>query len=347
MGNSSLVVAELDAAHEKKWLAYVNDSPSATFYHCIEWKDVIENTFSHRTNYLMALENDEVRGILPLVHLKSLAFGSILCSMPFLNYGGICADTEAAEIALLEEAKKILKRKRGDYVELRQTRKLFSETPFKLAKVSLSVELRPEPDEVWDGFDRKHRSAIRRIAKNGFSIEFGRAELLPAFYSIMSSSWKELGTPFYSYSFYEEIFRKLGNSVEIALVSLNGSPVASAMTGFFKDMVEGLWLGYFRDYAKLQPGYFLYWEMIRRYCILGYKVFNLGRSTTDSGGEFFKKKWNATTRQLYWEYILNGKKKIPELNVQNPKYKVAMKVWSRLPAAFTNILGPHIAKNIP
>jgi hypothetical protein len=39
-------------------------------------------------------------------------------------------------------------------------------------------------------------------------------------------------------------------------------------------------------------------------------------------------------------------KRVPELNPLNPKYRLAIKLWQRLPLAFANLIGPHIAKSL-
>lgn len=347
MPDNGLIITELDRGRIPAWEKYVNDTPHATYFHRHEWKDIIEESFGHKTRYLMLAENGKVRGILPLVHVKSPLFGSILCSMPFLNYGGICADDEMAEDMLLKKAQLILKETGGDYLELRQVKKVAADLPHKLSKISLSVELSPDPETVWNKFDRKHRSNIRRSEKNGFEIKFGGKELMPEFYSLMMKGWKEHGTPFYSYKFFSNLAGRLGDSIGIYMISHGGMPIATAMNGYFRDTVEGLWLTQLHEYSKLQAGYVLYWEMIRRSCEMGFRTFNLGRSSADSGGELFKKKWNASPRQLYWEYLLNKRKRLPELNVDNPRYQLAMKVWRKLPAGITNAIGPHIAKQIP
>lgn len=347
MGENGFSITELDHGNAAEWEDYVKESPDTTFFHRHEWKDIIEASFGYKTRYLMLKENGKVRGILPLVHVKSPLFGSILCSMPFLNYGGVCADTETGEDLLLKKARSILTEIRGDYLELRQIKKVGTDLPHKLSKVSLSVELNPDPTAVWNKFDRKHRSNIRRAEKNGFDIRYGGAELMPEFYALMLKGWKEHGTPFYSYKFFGNVAARLGGSLGIYVIRHGDTAVATAMTGYFKDAVEGMWLTQLHEYSKLQAGYVLYWEMIRRCCEMGFRKFNLGRSSADSGGEMFKMKWNAFPRQLYWEYVLNKRKQIPELNVENPRYKLAMKVWRMLPFGLTNTIGPLIAKQIP
>jgi FemAB-related protein (PEP-CTERM system-associated) len=41
----------------KNWNSYILIHPQGTLFHCIEWKNVIENTFGHRSYYLIAESN--------------------------------------------------------------------------------------------------------------------------------------------------------------------------------------------------------------------------------------------------------------------------------------------------
>ena len=87
--------------------------------------------------------------------------------------------------------------------------------------------------------------------------------------------------------------------------------------------------------------------MIKHACENGYRHFHLGRSSVDSNAEQFKKKWNAHAHQLYWQYMLNGRSELPELNVNNPKYQLAIALWKKLPLPVTQWLGPFLARSIP
>jgi lipid II:glycine glycyltransferase (peptidoglycan interpeptide bridge formation enzyme) len=136
-------------------------------------------------------------------------------------------------------------------------------------------------------------------------------------------------------------------SIRIFVVDHKGFPVSAALNGYFRGIVEGMWLGTRPSHRELEPSYVLYWEMIKDSCERGFQHFHLGRSTVDSGGEIFKKKWNAYPTQLYWQYIVRNGRPMPQLNVSNPKYKLAMSVWRRLPRSVTRVIGPLVAKGIP
>lgn len=60
------------------WQQYVEKTPAATFFHQVEWQEVIERSFGHKTYYLYAEQQGQITGILPLVHIKSLLFGNAL-----------------------------------------------------------------------------------------------------------------------------------------------------------------------------------------------------------------------------------------------------------------------------
>jgi serine/alanine adding enzyme len=104
---------------EKIWNAYVWNSNSSTFYHQIGWKNVVEKTYKHKPVYLIAKEEGELKGVLPLFFMKSMFFGKKLVSVPFAPYGGVCAENETTEDALIEEAKRITEESGADYLELR------------------------------------------------------------------------------------------------------------------------------------------------------------------------------------------------------------------------------------
>jgi len=342
-------IKHLDNSNIHQWENYVNAHPDATFYHRHEWKEVMEESFGLKTYYLLAGDKNTVLGILPFVHLKSFLFGSIFCSMPFLNFGGICADNEKAEKALLSEASKIVKTSGGDYLELRHKKRSSADIPVKTNKVSMTLKLDQDTDVLWNNFKTKHRTNIRRACKNGLKIRVGNKDLLNEFYDIISIGWRDLGTPLYQKSFFENILDVFEESIEIYLVYYEGKAIATAFNFLFRNTVDGMWTYSLKEFSKLQTNYFLYWEMIKRACEKGYKLYNLGRSTSGTGATFYKKKWNAVTRQLYWEYILNESigNKLPELNVDNPKYQPAINTWRKMPVWFTKIIGPYIAKNIP
>jgi FemAB-related protein (PEP-CTERM system-associated) len=340
-------IVECDDARREVWNQFVNRHPEATFYHRFEWRSVNRTCFGHGSAYLGAFEDDWLVGIFPIVQVKSRLFGNIACSMPFVNYGGPCADRADVEAALLDEAARVVERWGCKYLEIRSIKDLGARFPSSERKVSMALELDPNPDTLWNAFKHGHRQAIRKGQKGGFVTKFGGADLIDDFYTLLAESWRDLGTPIYAKSYFDAVVRAFGPYIRVTVVYHDGRPIATAMDGIHRDTVEGMWLAQRMAYRNQNVGYLLYWDLIRNACERGFRHFHLGRSTANSGGEMFKKKWNAEARQLYWHYILQPSQSIPALNVDNPKYRLAIETWRRLPIGLTTMIGPSIARSIP
>lgn len=318
-----------------------------SFYHLYEWRHVNERAFGHRTFNLAARRAQQITGILPLVLVESRLFGRILCSMPFVNYGGPCASDPDTAGALIDEAKKLAKEHRADYLELRCAQAAPTDLPASLRKISMTIPLAADPDTIWNGFTSKHRKNVKRAYKNELAVKKGGVELLPVFYSLMEQSWRNLGTPLYARSYFDLVLRTFPESSSVFVCHRNEEPIAVALTGYCNGIVEGLWAGGGALARQLDANYVLYWEMIRDACLRGCHSFHLGRSTADSGGEEFKRKWNAEAQQLYWYFHRPAGGEMPALNVDNPKYKLAISAWRRLPLWTTRLIGPLLARSIP
>jgi len=61
---------------------------------------VVKKTYKHKPIYLVAKENGEIKGVLPLFLMRSVIFGKKLVSVPFTPYGGVCADNETIDTHL-------------------------------------------------------------------------------------------------------------------------------------------------------------------------------------------------------------------------------------------------------
>jgi hypothetical protein len=78
----------------------------------------------------------------------------------------------------------------------------------------------------------------------------------------------------------------------------------------------------------------------------GYRVFDFGRSKKGTGAFSFKKNWGFTPEPLHYEYRLRRADGIPDHNPLNPKYRLMIAAWKRLPLPIANTLGPFIVRNL-
>jgi FemAB-related protein (PEP-CTERM system-associated) len=345
--NAMSVVLCTTPADRERWEQYVDAHPDCTNYHRLGWKSVIEESFGWPTFYLMAVDAQRVRGILPLVSQKSLLFGNFLTSMPFLNGGGIVAEDSAAEQALVEEAARIAVRLKAQYVELRHRRDHGLNLVQKTHKVTVVLPISADEDEMWKALDTKIRTKIRKSMKLGLQAEFGGKELLGEFYEIFAENMRDLGTPVYAKAFFSSILDTFPNDTYLCVVRHDGKAIAASFLSGYRDRVEAVWSSSINKYLPMKPNMFLYWNL---FCSAGqrnYKLFDFGRSTIGSGTHTFKLQWGSDTVPLYWDYWVPPDRTLPGLNPDNPKYQLAIRMWQKLPVPVTRFIGPHIVRCLP
>jgi serine/alanine adding enzyme len=330
------------------WDRYVLSHPGASGYHLMAWRRVMEDAFGHATFYLMATDEDQtVRGVLPLVFFSNRLFGRLLVSMPFVNYGGLLADSVEAQSALLTAAVDLAKEQRAAHIELRQSEELDLGWPVKQHKVSMRLELPKHFEMFWEGFPSKLRSQVRRAQKAGMIVRSGGEELLDDFHRLLARNMRDLGTPVHARDVFETFLRTLPEETRICIVSMAGEPMAAGFLYGFRDALEIPWAAADRRHKELSANMLLYSAALEYGCRAGYRVFDFGRSTPGSGTYHFKQQWGAKPFPLHWYYWLSNGGSFPEINPQNPKFRLAIEVWKRLPVSITRIVGPSIVRNIP
>jgi serine/alanine adding enzyme len=344
-----VIVALLKDSHdEAMWDQFVLGHPLASGYHMLAWRGIITKVFGHRTYYLMARdEGGMVHGVLPLVLTKSPMFGCFLTSMAFLNYGGVLADRANVRLALLAAASETAKRVGATHIELRQTEPIETDWPVRPRKVSMRLALPPDYETLLKAYPSKLRSQIKRAQKEGMDVRIGGEELLEDYYRVFSRCMRDLGTPVYGKGFFNSIVGTFPKDVRLCVVSLKGVPLASGLLYGFRGVLEIPWAASDKRFSRLAPNMLLYSAVLEFACREGFKEFDFGRSSVDSGTYRFKQQWGASPRQLYWYYWVAEGKSIPELNPDNPKFKAAISVWQHLPLPVTNLMGPHIVKYLP
>ncbi|MGA2631635.1 MAG: FemAB family XrtA/PEP-CTERM system-associated protein [Terriglobia bacterium] len=331
----------------RRWQAFTEGLSAGEHYHRWGWKQVIENAFEWPTYFLMAEEAGEVCGVLPLVWQKSRLFGNFMTSLPFLNGGGIAASSREAEEALLARSIELAKSLGAKHIELRFRHKPNLALPVKTNKVAVTRPLAPDSEATFQGLPHKVRTDVRKAMKSGFAAEWLGQEALDDFYRIFAINMRELGTPAYGKNFFREILSAFPQNSAICLIRLHGKPVAASFLMGHRETIEAGWSASRYEYLALKPNVFLYWSI---FCLAGekgYRTFDFGRSSVDSGTYRFKMQWGSQETQLYWAYWLPEGAELPELNPQNPRYRLAIKVWSQLPVALTKALGPPISRCLP
>ncbi|RMH08936.1 MAG: FemAB family PEP-CTERM system-associated protein [Nitrospirae bacterium] len=330
------------------WDHFVSSHPQASVYHLSVWRHIVARACGKPWYVVGVIEDGRVRGGIPFVHMKSALFGNFLVSMPYVNYGGLLVEHESLVQPILDESVRLAQRVAARHIELRHLQDYCPTWPSRTEKVSMWLDLPPTSEALFQRFKPKLRSQIRKGEKNGLHVREGGIELLDDFYAVFAQNMRDLGTPVYNKLFFQLILEAFPKSARLMVVTdAHSLPIAGGFLLGFRNRLEIPWASSLRQYNRLQSNMWLYWHCLRYGCEQGYEIFDFGRSTVGSSTFKFKKQWGAVPVKHYWHYWLEGSHKLPRLNPDNPKFRLAITLWRHLPVSVTRLVGPAIARHLP
>lgn len=339
-------LALADSAQCRAWDAYVTAHPEGTFFHRSGWARVVERVWGHRCRLLAAWRGTQLVGVLPLGEIDSLLFGHSVCSMPFAVYGGVLADDETIAIELEAAGERWAKEQGASHLELRHLgSQRHPEWALQDLYVTFRKALSPDNEANMLAIPRKQRAMVRK----------GQAQGLTAcvdpdarrFFALFADNVHRHGTPAMPLAWFQGLLDEFGPDAEVLTVcNASGHPVSSVLSFYFRDEVLPYYAGDDLAARDLAANDFKYWALMQHAVERGARLFDYGRSKVGTGPFAFKKNWGFVPKPLHYEFRLFQGGDLPQHNPNNPKYKLMIEAWRRLPLAVANRLGPPIVRNL-
>jgi len=212
--------------------------------------------------------------------------------------------------------------------------------------VTFSRPISPSEEENLNAIPRKQRRMTRQGAKFSLRAEFGLRHL-DLFYDIYAQSVRVLGSPVFPRRLFAAIADEFGKDCQLLTVWKDTEPVSGVLTLFFEDQVLPYYGGARREALQYAVNDFMYWELLCHAAKAGYRVFDFGRSREGTGAYHFKRHWGFEPVALPYQYVLLNDSRMPDLSPANPKMRLAVEAWKRLPLPLTKLLGPRLTRYLP
>jgi len=351
LGRNSMTVSirEMVETDKENWNAFVRAHPDGTFCHLAEWKNVIEDGAGHRCPYLLAEENGQILGVLPLTLRKSALFGHALVSSMFCVYGGALASTVDVYERLDSVAWDLAQHHNIDILEYRTVKADHKDDASWQVMAgnaaTFQKPLQSDPEAILLDIPRKQRAVVRKSLKNELHACFEPD--LDSFYHLYAVSVRNLGTPVFPKKLFAAMLRHFGKDVEIQIVKTKeGVAIASLMSFYFKDRVLPYYAGGNEHARKYGAHDYMYYQLMIRAVEKGKSFFDFGRSKEGSGPYKFKKNWGFTPTPLEYEVKITPGAAIPDLSPNSAKYRLMVEVWKKLPLPLANLIGPVLARHL-
>jgi FemAB-related protein (PEP-CTERM system-associated) len=309
-----------------------------------QWYYAIQEAYGHTPLYLEGEDGAGHQAILPSFLIRSRVFGTVVTSMPFLDAGGPCGSSPSLARTLVASLLNEAAERGARLVEFRCTVPMDLPLLPKGDKVNLCLQLPKTPELLWRQLDTKVRNQIRKAERSGLSIEFGHAEKLNDFYEPFVHNMRDLGSPVHALGFFQTILTVFGDNAQVILVRKGAKAIGGLIALTFKDSLIVPWASSFRQYLPLCPNMLLYWETLRLGCLQGFRRFEFGRSSRNSGTYRFKRQWGALEEPLFWYTIPINRYKVKQLPITSKRVTLLTNIWRHLPLYVTRCLGPKIRR---
>ena len=331
------------------WNEYLQKWGYDGFHLRNQWANVFHGALKHQPRFIWAKSGSQIVGVLPLMLVSGPIFGKFLASQPYLNTGGVLADSTVIAQQLIDHAVELADELEVKHLELRH--ECHIEHPKMNAtateKVHMRLRLPTTSELLWDSLKSKVRSQIRKpLNDKQLTAEFGRHELVDDFYNIFCRNMRDLGTPPFAKSLFRMMLDEFPNEAEICTVRYDEKPIASGflLHGPGTTLIPSA--SALREYNKTSCNMLMYWHALKRATERGQQFFDFGRSSVDAGTHKFKKQWGSEEYPAIWQYY-SRKGSVTDARPNSGKYDAVIATWKKLPVWLTKLIGPGIVRGIP
>lgn len=273
-----------------------------------------------------------------------MLFGHALVGLPFASYGGVVASDAEVAFALETEAVRLSRALGVDYLELRNTTKQ-QDWPVQDLYVAFQMPIPAVLDEKMLGIPQKRRNMVRKALKLGlFAVPDDTvANFFPAF----ARNARDHGTPTLPRRYFERLCAVFGRDCGIVSVYDNQHRCVSSILCFVhRQHVLAYYAGELPEARGIAANDLKYWEVMKWAQSRGCAVFDIGRSKKGTGSYEFKRLWGFEPVQLHYQYVLTRHKTIPQKNPMNPRYRLLIGAWQKLPMPVANFFGPFLVRGL-
>ncbi|WP_417621667.1 FemAB family XrtA/PEP-CTERM system-associated protein [Parasphingorhabdus sp.] len=343
------ILARAEANELARIEAFVSESPEGTAFHRPAWVLGVSKACGHEWRYLLVEDGEGIlQAILPLNLIHSPLFGRALVSSGFAVGGGILTNNDRATQLLADEAWRFAERHSFPTVELRGGP--LPDDQWQLRQGVYAGFVTPLADDAESqllAIRRRQRAEIRKGLKNNLTVRVGTDRQDRAdHYAIYAESVRNLGTPVFPQTLFDEILDRFGEDADILTVLHEDKPVASVLSLYHQAAVMPYWGGGTWDARRLRANDVMYYSLMNHARERGCKFVDFGRSKIGTGAYSFKKNWGFEPQPLAYATRTAEGVEARDVNPMSSKYRMQVALWQRLPLSVANRLGPMIAKGL-
>jgi len=252
---------------KQAWDQYVLAHPKGITYQLFAWKEAVEKAYGFKSHYLIAQNQNQITGILPLIHVKLPFLSGNFVSLPYCDAGGPLADSEEIQKNLILKALSTSKENNIKNTVIRSGSPIAGIDPElteNKQKVRMILSLPKTSEDLLTSFKSKLRSQIKKPIRDGLTIDHGGIELLNDFYPLFSENMRDLGSPVHSKKWFKNILELYNKNSRLFIVKMpDQTPAAGGILLCHPKTISVPWASSLRRYNRSNPNMLLYWGFLQ------------------------------------------------------------------------------------
>jgi len=331
-------IVELSKKRENQYTDFIESHEYTLFYYSLGFRDLVSSHLDCQSKYLLALEDEKITGILPLM-LKKGKYGIVANSLPFFgSNGGVISKSLSAKDELISYYNKLACSEgilASTIIEnpIYDNRSINLDFDFEDSRIGQITELQDTEGnkiDILSNIDSSARRNVKKALKNKISVKRINDNQASNFLSdIHNKNMTEIGGLVKDISFFDSLPKHLNESHDynIYVAFYEDKPIAALLLFYFNQTVEYYTPAIVEEFRSLQPLALIIFEAMTEAMDQGYKYWNWGGTHVGMDGVYrFKKKWDAKDRPYKYFTKLNNRQvldlPIEELLKEYPNFYV-------------------------
>lgn len=304
-------VAELKRGEEEAWDSFLLGSEGGLIFHSIRYRNLLVEHLGCESEYLVARESGEIRGVLPIMWSED-PDGRVCNSLPFFgSHGGPIAAEPGIERALIDAWNDRATDDRtlagtmvaNPFLDHEAPLPVHGLTDERISQVTVLPKA-ADPDSLLAVVESSARRNVRKAERLGFEVQCDHGALADLG-RIHQENLRTIGGIAKSQDFFEAIPRHMrpGADFDVWVARRDGVVVAGLLVFYFNQVAEYFTPAVLHDHRGDQPLAQILVRAMVDAAQRGCRLWNWGGTGTGQEGVFrFKRKWGA--RDVRYRYFV-------------------------------------------
>jgi hypothetical protein len=308
---------------EEKYNEFLLKYDKSLFYHSLKYRNFLKKIINGKDNYLIALENNDIKGVLPLFFIENKEHGRIYNSLPYYgSNGGVMSNNKEISLQLINEYKRIINLEESaggtiiinpidsqDYSTI--------ENDFIDERISFwnDLSVLKSEEDLFNVIDSSTRRNIKKAKREGITVSIDNHQI-DFLYKTHVSNMEAIGGKPKTKDFFNLIDSSFisGDDYDIYIAKKDEKIIAGLLVFYFKNTVEYFVPVIVSEFREYQPLSLIIYQAFLESAKRGFRLWNWGGTWKSQDGVYrFKKKWGG--KEINYTYYINiSNKRIIELN---------------------------------